>query len=57
MYLLSAIFSNGGLFVEKGFHYHICANLVVSQEFFFFLLTQFTQDMKEDRKLNKKHIK
>ena len=36
MYLLSAIFSNGGLFVEKGFHYHICANLVVSQEFFFF---------------------
>ena len=32
MQLLSAIFSNGGLILEKEFHYYLCANLVVSQE-------------------------
>ena len=32
--LLSTIFSNGGLFLEKEFHYHLCGNLVVLQEYY-----------------------
>ena len=34
MPLLLTILSNGGLFLEKEFHYLLCANLVVLQECF-----------------------
>ena len=35
MHLLLAFFSNTSLLLEKEFHSHLCANLVVSQEYLY----------------------